>query len=86
MPTIDFYKMTKKFLLGEGKDKPTLGSHVQILGEIISSFAPKTVTERNRVAIAKEHLREIRKHTRRIEERVKMLEEQVGLLEEEITK
>ena len=52
MPTIDFYKMTKKFLLGEGKDKPTLGSHVQILGEIISSFAPKTVTERNRVAIA----------------------------------
>ena len=71
----DFYSMTKRFLLGEGKSKPSLASYVQSLSEIVDSFNPRSKTESRRVEIAKEHLREIRKRSRVLEERLHVLEE-----------
>jgi len=78
----DFYSMTKRFLLGEGKSKPSLASYVQSLSEIVDSFNPRSKTESRRVEIAKEHLREIRKRSRVLEERVSLLEERLHVLEE----
>ena len=79
---VDFYNMTKKFLLGEGKNKPSLGSYIQSLTEIVESLHPRSKTESRRVEIAKEHLREIRKRSRVLEERVSLLEERLHVLEE----
>ena len=83
MSTVDFYNMTKKFLLGEGRaSKASLGSYIQSVTEIVNSFNPRSKTESRRVEIAKEHLREIRKRSRVLEERVSLLEERLHVLEE----
>jgi len=79
---INFRKMTKKFLMKEWKENPTLSGYIQSLNEILSSLNPKTIRERNRVSVAKQQLNEVRKMSRKLEERVKVLEEQVKVLEE----
>ena len=82
MPPVDFYNMTKRFLLGEGKQKASLSSYIQSVTEIINSLNPRSKTESRRVEIAKEHLREIRSRSRVLEERVSLLEERLHVLEE----
>lgn len=69
--------MTRRFILNEGNNSPSLASYIQSLQEIIFSLSPKTQTERRRIEIAKNHLREVRKHVRKLEEKVQMLEEQL---------
>lgn len=69
--------MTRRFILNEGSNSPSLASYIQSLQEIIFSLSPKTQTERRRIEIAKNHLREVRKHVRKLEEKVQMLEEQL---------
>ena len=69
--------MTRRFILNEGNNSPSLSSYIQSLQEIIFSLSPKTQTERRRIEIAKNHLREVRKHVRKLEEKVQMLEEQL---------
>ena len=82
MPPVDFYNMTKRFLIGEGKQKVSLSSYIQSVTEIVNSFNPRSKTESRRVEIAKEHLREIRSRSRVLEERVSLLEERLHVLEE----
>jgi len=69
--------ITRRFILSEGHNPPSLASYIQSLQEIILSLSPKTQTERRRVEIAKNHLREVKKHVRKLEEKVQMLEEQL---------
>jgi len=80
---MDFYRMTKNFLIGEANKSPTVNSHIQMLGEIIDNFKTRTKLDENRLLVAKQQLREIRKHVTKIHERINILEEQVNLLEEE---
>ncbi len=80
---IDFKSITRKFLLGEGHNPPSMRSYVQSLNEILKSLSPKTQVERRRVEMALEHVREIKRHTRKLEERVLMLESKLQVLEEE---
>ncbi len=80
---IDYNSMTRKFLLGEGRNPPSLRSYIQSLNELIVAFNPKTLTEKRRVEIALEHIREIKRHARKLEERVLMLEEKLQVLEED---
>ena len=63
----DLGLMTRKFLLGEGRNPPSIRSYIQSLSEILSSFNPKTQTEKRRVEIALEHVREIKRHSRKLE-------------------
>ena len=79
----DYDLITRKFLLGEIRNPPSLRSYIQSLNEIVISFNPKTQTERRRVEIALEHIREIKRHARKLEERVVMLEEKLQVLEED---
>ena len=79
----DFDLMTRKFLLGEGKNSPSLRSYIQSLNEIIVSMSPLTLTEKRRVEMAIEHIREIKRKTRKLEEKVSMLEEKLRILEED---
>tara|TARA_R100000808_G_C2095987_1_gene114688 strand:+ start:462 stop:707 length:246 start_codon:yes stop_codon:yes gene_type:complete len=78
---MNFKNLTRRFLLGEWK-QPSPASHLQALKEILESLKPKTVTEKLRLEVAFEHLREVRKNQRRLEEKLRILEEQANLLEE----
>ena len=79
---INFDDMTRKFVIGEGHNPPSMRSYVQSLSEILKNLNPKSQTEKRRIEIALEHVREIKRHTRKLEERVLMLEEKLQVLEE----
>ena len=79
---VDLNALTRRFLLGEGREKPTIRSYVDALSGVIESIRPRSIKETRRLSIAKEHLREIKLMTRRLEEKVLMLEEHVKVLEE----
>ena len=78
---MDLRKMTREFLMGEGKEV-SVHSHVQSLMDILSSMRFSTKIGGRRAEMAKMHLQEIRKTVRRLEENVKTLEEQLQILEE----
>jgi hypothetical protein len=78
---MDLNRLTRRFLLGEGKDK-SITNYIQALRETLNALQPRTQTDYRRLEIAKEHLGEIRKISRRLQERVTLLEEQIEVLEE----
>lgn len=80
---IDYDLITRKFLLGEGISSPSLRSYIQSLNEIIIALRPVTLTEKRRVEIALEHIKEIKRRSRKLEEKVLMLEEKLKVLEED---
>ena len=80
---MDFRKLTREFLLGEGKDV-SVHSHVQSLMDILSSMRFSTKIGGRRAEMAKMHLQEIRKSVRRLEENVRHLEEHSQMLEEQL--
>jgi hypothetical protein len=80
--------MTRRFLrqisdktLNESKN-PDIYSYIQTLGEILDNLRPKSISERRRLDVAKQQVKEIRRHARRLRERITLLEEQVHILEE----
>jgi uncharacterized alpha-E superfamily protein len=80
---IDWNSMTRKFLLGERNNPPSMRSYIQSLNEILKNLNPSSMRERRNVEIAIEHLRGINRHTRKLEEKVLMLEEKLKVLEED---
>ena len=79
---IDWDSMTRKFLLGERINPPSLRSYIQSLNEILKHINPPSLREKRNVEIAIEHLRGINRHTRKLEEKVSLLEEKLKVLEE----
>ena len=79
----DYELMTRKFLLGEGYKSPSLRSYIQSLNEIIVALKPMTLTEKRRVEMALEHIKEIKRRSRKLEEKVSILEEKLKVLEED---
>ena len=81
--SINYYKMTKEFLLHEGQiPDATILTYVQALSETIANMKPKTQAESRRLSIAKQQLKEIKKMARRMQEQINVLEERVNVLEE----
>ena len=74
-------RLTREFLLGEGT-KPSLGSYIQSISEVLQAITPRSRTDERRIEVARANLIEVRRHTRRLQERVNVLEEQVKILEE----
>ncbi len=66
----------------EGISEKTIFTYIQGLQEVINNLQPKTVKEQNRLALAKQHLREIRRHARRMLNENADLHERLTLLEE----
>ena len=79
---MDYDKMTRKFLLGESSDSPSIGSYLQSLKEALANLRPATQTDKRRLEIANNHLREVRRRVRRLQENHDMLEERLKILEE----
>jgi hypothetical protein len=68
--------------LYEGINEKTIFTYIQGLQEVINNLKPKTVKEQNRLALAKQHLREIKLHARRMFNENTDLLERLTLLEE----
>lgn len=72
----------RNFLLNEELDEKTIFTYIQGLQEIISNLNPKTMTEKRRLQLAKNHLREVKRCARRMENDMSMLQEKLNILEE----
>jgi RNA-splicing ligase RtcB len=72
----------RNFLLTEELDERSIFTYIQGLQEIISNLKPRTVSEKRRLQLAKQHIREVRKYARRIMNENMDLHEKLQLLEE----
>jgi len=68
--------------LNETLDEKTIFTYIQGLEEIISNLKPRTITEKRRMSLAKQHLREVKRYARRMENQMQVLEERLNILEE----
>ena len=68
--------------LNESLDEKNIFTYIQGLQEIISNLKPKTMTEKRRLQLAKNHLREVRKFARRMDSDIHVLQEKLNILEE----
>ena len=81
--SVDYYKLTKDFLVNEGQISDTnILTYVQALSETIANMRPRSQAEGRRLAMAKQQLREIKKFAKRMQEQISVLEERVNVLEE----
>ena len=79
---IDFDEMTRRFLLGESKSKPSIKALVESVSGMLENMRGKTQKESRQLSVAQQHLKEIKTLSRRLEERVFKLEEELQILEE----
>ena len=82
---IDFDSMTRKFLSGEVLEegqKADVWIYIQSVMESLKSISTRTNADERKIALALEHMKNVRRHTRRLEERVRVLEENIQVLEE----
>ena len=68
--------------LNESLDEKTIFTYIQGLEEIISNIKPRTLTEKRRVSLAKQHLREVKRSARKMQSEMVVLEERLNILEE----
>ena len=79
---IDLDLITRRFIMSEGKEAPSVRGYVESVLSIIETIRPKSQRESRQISVIKEHLREIRRINRKLEERMYTLEEQIKILEE----
>lgn len=79
---VDFRKMTRKFIMNEGKQQVNWQALVQSIEEALSSIRTSSVRDSRRVELAKHNIKEIKRHLRKANERIETLEEQLRILEE----
>ena len=79
---VDLDKLTKRFLLGEGKTPPSIRAYAESVVNILEQIIPKSQRESRQISIAKQHINEIKRLNRRLEEKINLLEEQIEILEE----
>ena len=82
MTNDELYEMTRKFLLGENKDSPTLRGYMESIKEFLDNASPGSLKESKKLAVAKENLFMAHRIANKLEEKVFVLEEQVKVLEE----
>ena len=71
-----------KDFLNESIDEKSIFTYIQGLQEIISNLKPRTLTEKRRMQLAKQHLREVKRFARKMENDIGILQEKLNILEE----
>ena len=79
---VDYYKMTRDFLLGENKEAG-LTEYLSVISEMLEHFKPMRESDKARLMVMRENLRKAKKHARIMQERLSILEEQVKIIEEQ---
>jgi hypothetical protein len=77
-----FRKLTKQFLLNENF-KIDAAASIQALQDIVENVRTINKRDRNRISLAKEHIRGIKRHLRGLNERIDALESELHLLKED---
>jgi len=70
--------------LNESVDEKTIFTYIQGLQEIISNLKPRTLTEKRRMQLARQHLREVKKFARKMQNDIGILQEKLNVLEESV--
>ncbi len=70
--------------LTESIDEKSIFTYIQGLQEIISNLKPRTLTEKRRMQLAKQHLREVKRFARKMENDIGILQEKLNILEESV--
>ena len=73
----------QKYLLNEDIERDIF-MYIQGLHEIVASIKPKTMTERRKLALIAQHLKEVKKYARRMQNKMDLLEEKLNILEESL--
>jgi hypothetical protein len=73
-----------KNFVNENVEERTIFTYIQGLDEIISNFKPKTMTEKRRLALARQNLREVKRYARKMQSEVTVLQEKLNILEENL--
>ena len=73
----------KNFLNEEVTEK-NIFTYILGLQELISKFKPRTMSDKNRLALANQHLREVKRYARRMQNEMQVLQEKVSILEESL--
>ena len=73
-----------KNFVNENVEERTIFTYIQGLDEIISNFKPKTMTEKRRLALARQNLREVKRYARKMQGEVTVLQEKLNILEENL--
>ena len=71
-----------KSFLSENLDEKSIFTYIQGLEEIISNLKPRSMTEKRRMSLAKQHLREVKRYARRMNSDMAVLQEKLNILEE----
>ena len=71
--------------LNESVDEKTIFTYIQGLQEIISNLKPRTLTEKRRMQLARQHLREVKRFARKMQNDIGILQEKLNVLEESVT-
>ena len=74
----------KNFLLNETIEDRTIFTYIQGLQEFVNNFKPRTMTEKRRLSLAGQQLKEIRRHARRMQNEMHVLQEKLNILEESL--
>ena len=70
--------------INENIEERTIFTYIQGLEEVISNFKPRTMTEKRRLTLAQQNLREVKRFARRMQNEVQLLQEKLNILEENI--
>ena len=68
--------------INENVEERTIFTYIQGLEEVISNLKPRTMTEKRRMSLAKQHLREVKRAARKMQNEMFVLEERLNILEE----
>ncbi len=71
-----------KDFLNENLEEKTIFTYIQGLEEIISNLKPRTMNEKRRMSLAKQHLREVKRYARRLYNENVVLQEKLNIIEE----
>ena len=73
----------KNFLNEEISEK-NIFTYILGLQELISKFKPRTMSDKSRLTLANQHLREVKRYARRMQNEMQILQEKVSILEESL--
>jgi hypothetical protein len=68
----------------ENVEEKTIFTYIQGLSEALTNFKPKTMTEKRRLALMNQNLREVKRFAKKLQNDVSVLQEKLQILEENL--
>lgn len=74
---IDLNTLTRRFLLGEQKQAPSIRGYTESIINILEFLNPRTNKESRQISVAQQHLQEIKRLNRKLEMKLSSFEEKI---------